>query len=492
MIFAFVIADVFAYVLVASDPLIVQDAWYFLDVFVRQALNGTLGVTDFFVKRGNFDHAQPLRKLILLIELRYFHLDFRVEAVAGVLAAAGSLLFLRKIADSEEEGLDARRSLLWALICMALVTLNSRAVWDWPLVAGAFTSYVFFFAWIVAIWRSVEKKGHLLGLVLVALIFDIIADDTALIANIAALLALIWIWARDKERRTAVWRAGAALVCTVVAVRLGYAVLLPHVSGQVVVDHRLSALAMAFKNGGWWQWAIIPLGSSIAHIDQLRHMFGGHARDVQIAFGLALICAHLWFWWRVARGRVNRSSYAAVLLMLMFYALCAGIITGRVAQFGNEYLNQPRYVLFYGLGNVSLLLMACAGAGRAEVSTRSGSRRWRFGVLVSAVLLMCLWQASMALQTWKIYPYVSVYYQKMARQIGEMAKDPAVTPKGCAPELPVCHYSPAKRKKLIGLLQRHHLNLFSLSFQRTNRLYPDLQPVKMKKAATGTRDTSVR
>ena len=58
-IIAFVNALIF--VLLVSDPLLTQDAWYFLDVFVRHAYDGTLGIDDFYVQRAGLDQLPDPR-----------------------------------------------------------------------------------------------------------------------------------------------------------------------------------------------------------------------------------------------------------------------------------------------------------------------------------------------------------------------------------------------------------------------------------------------
>jgi hypothetical protein len=90
--------NVLAFVFVAGNPLVSSDGWYFLDAFVRKAVDGTLSFSDLFEKRSQLDHAKPLHKIILLIDLRWFHLDFRLEALAGFAGALGcAFVFFRAI-----------------------------------------------------------------------------------------------------------------------------------------------------------------------------------------------------------------------------------------------------------------------------------------------------------------------------------------------------------------------------------------------------------
>lgn len=480
-IFVVILVNVFAFVLTTSDPLVVQDAWYFLDVFVRHALDGSLTIGDFFVKRGGLDHAQPIGKLILLIELRHFHLDLRLQAVIGLLCAGASLIWFRWFMDVDNSGIRGAEIWLWCSLCVALVSLNSTGVWTWPLVAGGFINVLLIVALTAAIWQAVDRGNGLwlIALSIAGLLFNVATDDTAIIVNAAALLALAWLAIRQPSRRPGAIRAGVTLLVVFGIVRLGYDILattdaVPTISTM----SRVHILAGDFVNGGWWKWVIIPLATSVAYTTALQDVVGNNVLLIQISIGIILIAAHIWFWKSAFTRELDKTSFAAAIIMLTFYAICAGIIYGRVSMFGNNYLYQPRYILFYNLGNVALLLMVCA--------VHRGSTR-RIGLHAASITVLSVvalgWQIPLANHAWAESPYISAYYQKLAEQIGAMARNPDVTPPHCLPELPLCDASPATRRDLIGLLKQHDLNIFSLGFQRINRLYP--YPLDVSASAGG-------
>ncbi|KGI78507.1 hypothetical protein [Oleiagrimonas soli] len=473
IIFAAVAANTLAYIVMFSNPVIRSDAWYFLDVFVRKALDGTLRLGDFFVQRGGMDHAQPLRKLILLMDLRYFDLDFRYEALAGWFAALVSLLILRRLIfwhDAPDKSFRGMRVWLWAGLCVAFVSLNSTDVWGWPLVTGSYTSYALLFATLLGLWRwlALGRAGLFM---LSALAFDLAADDTAMLVNIACLLALaITIW-QNPPMRTRAIKGAAMLIGCFVVVRIGYAILFTPPPGfHMALDKRLGNLSSDFLDGGWWQWAIVPLASSVSFILPLEHFTGDRARMLQLLVGIGLLLAHGWFWSRVLwkRPAMSAPAFAAIVLMLVFYALVAGIIYGRVSIFGNAYLNQPRYVLAYSFNTVALLLM-CASCTWDAAAVGGAIRK---PALVALIALLIAWQIPLSRLAWSVGPYIKAYQQKMASQLGEMAQDPGTRPTQCAPELVVCGYTETKRAELVRLLKQHRLNVFSPRVQRTTRLDP--------------------
>lgn len=476
IVFSAVIANMAAFVLLYSNAVIISDAWYFLDVFIRKALDGTLRFSDFFVYRRGLDHAQPLRKFILLLDLRYFHLDFRYEALAGLAAAGLSLLLLRRMVfwrESHHTAAHGPRVWIWAATCAVLISLNSFGVWTWPLVASGFTSYVFMFVFLLTLWHWLAG-GKVFPLMVSALALNFVADDTAMLINLASLITLaLLVWLQPAMRRRAI--SGALmLILALVVTRLAYAWIYEPPAGESIqLGSRLGHLWTNFLTGGWWQWVLVPLGSSVTFILPLQWIIGDHALLVQACIGVLLLFAHLWFWWRVLwqRPRMNAPTFSAIALMLVFYALLAGIVFGRVSLFGNSYLNQPRYVLVYSFNAVALLLML---AGCEQVD-KGSHRVWGTGIALGAMLLLA-WQIPLSFIAWNIGPCMNVYQQKFAWQIGQMAAHPDNIPEDCAPELVVCSWLPSKRKELVHLLQAHRLNVFSPQFQRATGLDPNRPP----------------
>lgn len=462
------VLNVFAYIIIASTPVIISDTWYFLDVFLRHALDHTLTLGEFFVKRSGYDHAQPLRKIILLFELRHFDLDFRIEALIGLLCAVFSTLVLRLVVMSGDTRQRNLKSLLWCGVCIALISLNSRTIWTWPLVASGYTTYLLVFLMFYGLWRWLEQ-GRFWLLAISAVLLDLAADDTALLANFACLASLAWIMLRMSVLRSRAIRGGALLCLILVTVRIIYALLVPTAAPRAhhFFVHAVRILD-AFLAGGWHSWILIPLGSSVAYINQLYVLAPVHAKAIQRIIALCLMVAHGWFWWRAWRNVVNVQTFIAIATMLMFYAFCAGLVYARVPEFGNSYLNQPRYVMFYDFGIVALLLM-CAGCDWTI------SPRWSRCRLfpATAVCLFMAWQVPLFSGAWAEAPYISAYNQKLAMQLGELARNPGTVPANCLAELVICGLPPAKRADLLQLLTANKLNVFSTSFQRTTRLYPN-------------------
>ena len=81
---------VLAYAWTVADPVVVSDAWHFIDLVVRPYATGDFGIGDLFVKRNALDHSQPLNKLVTIANYEWFDLDYRYEAMLGALSACAS------------------------------------------------------------------------------------------------------------------------------------------------------------------------------------------------------------------------------------------------------------------------------------------------------------------------------------------------------------------------------------------------------------------
>lgn len=462
------------FVFSASAPVVRDDDWYFLDVFLRKVIDGSLTLGDFFVRRAGADHSQPLFKLVLLLEWRYFNLDLAVGAVIGVLAAATcAMIFYRIILAEQHTGRsDACRYLAWAAICAVLFTLNADAgMWTWPLVSLENVTSLIILLFIAVVWHAHQSQRYVL-LTFATLFLAISSDDSALIAVVAAVMALLLAQHSDPaQRRPSIWKILAVMGVCMMLVRVGY-VYAPVVGGapSAPMTSHLKQLLERFQDKGWWMWAVLPLTLPVFYRSPLHFLDAETWRVVQMTMAAALLAAHLWFWWTAFRRKYNRVVFVAVCLMLVSYGWLAGIILGRVAVLGNDYLNQPRYVLLYSGHLIALLLM---WTGSPASVLQPSTRRRVIGAWVLAVgcLALLLGQIPLSIQAWRARPYLGAYYAKMAYQINELTKHPEHA-MSCVPELPVCGWPPEKRRELTQLLSQNRLNVFSPQMQQRHTYLP--------------------
>ncbi|WP_158883242.1 hypothetical protein [Rhodanobacter sp. L36] len=460
--------------LVAS-PVIRSDAWYFLDVFLKKAIVGQLGLGDFFVRRSVDDHAQPLFKLALLLEWRFFDLDFMVESLIGVAAAAACawVLHMLMLGASRHDGGAARRYLAWASTCAVLFSLNAEGgIWTWSLVSLEYVPILCILLYLLAVWRALEKQSLPL-LILATLLLGISCDDVGLLAVFAAVAILLLIRFRIPDMRY-VEKMIIAICISTLVVRVGYSYAPIHgaANAQPLISH-LGALPAQLLDGGWWKWIMLPLVLPVVHPSLSASLPPFFWITLQIPLATLLLVAHVWFWRQAWRRGYSAPVFVAGGLMLLAYAELAGILVGRVSVHGNDYLYQPRYVVLYA-GHLIALLLMWAGTHPAKSGTQP-RRAWIAGIPMAGCVALLALQIPISIHAWNRRPYEYAYQAQLAYQIGALAEHPADI-SHCLPELQICNRPLEKRTELVKLLSDQRLNVFAPSVQQRHSYLPRLTP----------------
>jgi len=470
------IANAFAYAATTAGWVPVSDNWYFLDRIVYPYAHGDLHAADLLAKRGPLDHSQPLRRLLLLANYEWFGLDFRVEAIFAILA--GVLAFGLLVFGMRRELRAGNTTAGFFLVAMAAVyfSLSAPMVFTWSLLTLGFTSHFFLFLWLLAAWAVLEAPSPARAsmLVLSTFLFGLVADDTALVATIAAIIAgLLYGWRKTVGRDAALVQIAACLLGIGLYLAF-YKVAAPAsiaVDARTAALHGLDANDLLSRVGGAWQWIMVPLSSALVHRATMQSWFGDAGGIASIMLGLACVFAHLWFWKKAFIGDCNRSAFMAVSIMLLFYGLVAGIVVGRVSEFGNDYLWQPRYAFIYRWQVLALLMMLVAQW--PAMSARRPGAAWRHRFAVGLVSLLILLQIPLAADAWRKARYVRHANAQMARQILEIGDDAAMrAPVKCAVQLIVCRFDDARRQRIVGFLEMQGLSVFSPEVRERNG-YPE-------------------
>ena len=456
-------ANAAAYIAYASNPLVASDGWYFIDAFLAKALESGVDLQDYFVKRDQFDHAQPVGKLLLLLNARWFGLDFVYESFVGLALAAAMFaccILATRGMGATRQG-NSLRMLGVGALAASLVTLNCGMVFNWSLVTLTYLPYLMATLGALAAWHAFHRDRRV-GLVVMSLAIAFAIDDVGLIINAA--VAATCLLAGIRLRRL---RAGATLAALVIASELAYLAFnhafLEQQQGQGG-DGLATSLASLWARVGELPVLLrVVFGSMLAHINPLVHYFAGNAANVQWVLALVMLAAHGWFWWRAIRGEWNAMVFLAVTLMLVLYGFICGIVYARVPEYGMNYLNEPRYMVFYLLGNVALV---CMLLGQPQPD-RPG-RGFAFAakhVLLAALILL---QVPLSRHTWDEARYLGGYYHTMAWQMLVLGK--GRVPETCVPLLVACAMPASEREEAVEFLRKHQLNVYSPDFVRRYRL----------------------
>ncbi len=462
----------------AAIPLPVSDAWYFLTAFVAPALDGTLGLEHFFVQRDGGDHAQPLQKLVLLAHLHAADLDFRVEAMVGVLAGIGACallaaLVLRRASTAREHRIAALGA---GMVGLVGLSLNATGIYTWPLVTMVWMLVLVALGYWVLMSGPARHSAAGLGIAwLASFAMAMLLDEMAILVVIALVLARLVYAGRSAINAAALWET-VAVVLGLVMARMAIAAISPVAAAET------GLLQPAMARMDSWAAVVTLVGGPLA--DALVHVSyrppGPIANVVSHALMVLAAAAHAAYWWRVLVTRAfpaRATSIVSIALMLFFYATVAGILLSRVAYFGVDYVHQPRYVLFYQLGVVAWILMFMAPrAAPAPGKTAIG----RGVELASMGLFACLLGLQVWLSTlaWQSVPFLVAYTRDAAGMMEDLVSRPQSLPShGCSDILTVCASPPAVRSSILAILVDHKLNLFSAKFRARHGLVLLSEPV---------------
>ena len=451
-------------------PLPVADTWFFIESFVRPALEGNLRIADFFVQREAGDHSQPLQKLLLLADVRWGDMDFRNQAVVGValgvLTCSGLAWLMARGAGTPRERTLA--ALGAVAIFVGGLSLNATNVYTWYLVALIWVSLILSFAYWYLLGRRRETWQTAIWALVSTFVLAIFLDELALPAFAALVGALLVRDGVRNPRPTLVTLLAGTAAIVVARYLLGLTASAPGTADAT--GGSVAALAGVLSSPDAWKLVVGPLADSVVHQVHLQALPPGRAQIVQILIAALLLAGHACFWWRAMRGPRPRDAIliVAVSAMLFFYAGIAGIALSRIPEFGMEYIHQPRYVVIYQLNLLAMALLFFAPVRSSDQSTHaSGAMAWVAGAMAVALLGL---QVPLASRAWKDAEYLRTYVRNATTTLFELGRNPATTPPACPPILVVCRSPPQRRMETMGLLKAYRLNLYSPEFQKAHRI----------------------
>ncbi|HEX5124822.1 MAG TPA: hypothetical protein VFV97_16385 [Rhodanobacteraceae bacterium] len=442
------------------------DAWGFVATFLARYYDGTLTLADFFAKRNGLDHAQPLQKLLFLAYARFLDLDFTYETATGLVFGVAFIAVIVWIVRADTKGEPLARpvvALTTLGITAVVLTLNDEGVFDWSL-ATLSLFYPLGVALMLAFAHRCITRDAPLRLAAATLVACLLLDTSAILAA-AAIVALIALRRRTFATPRTPLRLAAAIAVVVVAYVVGYALAFPDVEpGGLAIGARLGILVV--HAGDAWKAIVIPLGAVIASPHRIKVMHGVGAFWTWLVPAALLVAAgHVWFWREIVRRDDSRLAFVAAGLMLFFYATLVGILWGRVPRYGFDYFMQSRYLVFYMLQLVAMLMLAASNAARSERSADP------FAAYAAAVVVL----ASAAIvygRSLDIPANVNFNGMLDAKAIA-LAEHPEHPPADCpVNHLTLCNWEPHVRIATLDLMRREELNVFSPRFRERHELPP--------------------
>ena len=159
-----------------------------------------------------------------------------------------------------------------------------------------------------------------------------------------------------------------------------------------------------------------------------------------------------------------------------FYATLAGILWGRVPRYGFDYFMQSRYLVFYSMQIVAMLMIAASNAARGERSANPF-----VAYATSVAVLAC---AAFVYGRGLNLPSQINFNRVLDEKAIALAEDPAHAPSDCPPyHLTLCGWVPGIRIATLSLMRRQQLNVFSPRFRERHHLPPLPPSLQMPPAA---------
>jgi hypothetical protein len=464
-----------------ANPVVTDDAWYFLDVFTSRQLDGRLAWQDFFAKRDASDHAQPVHKLWLAANTRWLDLDFRLDALVAFGGLVVCVAWLVAVGWTGARAGEPRlhHGVLLAAIPLLMFSLNAHEIFEWPLVTQYYL--VLPFALLLFTVASRSTATWPLGVFVSALGGLLALDGGGLLACLAASSALLLRAASTRRWRAALPLLGA-LVAAVAVNGVLRALFLPPPPAPPGGGLLEALGALPTDPAQAWKLVAIPATSAWAHWDSLVELLESPlaAQRVVVAVGGVSVLLHALFWWSVWRGvRSGVVSSFAAMLMLYAYGMWAGIALGRIPVHGVDYLWQMRYIAFFQLANVALILQWVAATSARAGATGVAGRALPALVVVPLVCALGWLQVQFSERSWERSPHARQYWMRMADVVGCIADHPVGGELRCPPQIPICGWSPQTRQRLVAMLRTHQLNVFAPSLQARYGFRPDDAPAEL-------------
>lgn len=442
------------------------DAWGFIATFLARYYGGTLTLADFFAKRDSLDHSQPLQKLLFLAYARFAELDFAFEAITGVAFGLALIAVLVAIVRSDAKGRPREKSVV-ALTTLGMtavvLSLNDEGVFGWSLATLSLFYPLGVALLLVFAHRCIARDQPVL-LGAGTLVACLVLDTSAVLGGAAIAVLIAFRWRTFATLRVPI-RLLAAVGVAVALYVAGYSLAFPELRSSITSTQHFEALSAHADEA--WKALVVPLGAAIASPHRIKEMYGVAAFWTWLVPAAIVVAAgHVWFWREILRRREeSRLAFVAAGLMLFFYATLAGILWARVPRYGFDYFMQSRYLVFYMLQLVAMLMVAASSAARSERSADP------FVAFAASVVILAgaalVYGRNVALDS-----HINFNRMLDAKAIA-LAEDPANAPADCPIyHLTLCGWAPHVRIATIELMRREKLNVFSPRFRERHDLPP--------------------
>jgi hypothetical protein len=446
----------------ATIPLLQGDSWIYLQGWLGRMLSGRGEWIDLFVQPNRDMTNFFFHKLLTWINVKFFDLDFSLEGTVGALGA----IALAAMVVARTVGI---RPMDWRLRDVAFtsaatlftLTLASTNIYSWGLV----TLWFVWLAMAVAAFLLLDRCSTTPPtLVASGLVVGLALDEPAIAVILPASIVAIMCGERGFNRARML--SLACFAAGILASALVYAIA-NDLAGLPAAESRRAGFRVIGSLEFWWAFLTVPFSEAVFPSENRARVFGASADVTSAAMAVFALLFQGLFWAFVLR-RLQRQALPpalrlAVFLVLVSYAMVIGIGHQRLAQFGIDYLSQPRYVVFYLLQILGLLIAA-------HQAWPEDARRWARSIAVTGIGALLGLQAVHATVAWRHTVHLRAYVVDAALIFGDMDRDPSIVPSRCPDIFDPCRWDTASRRQAMESLRVAGVNLHSPAFRSRHEL----------------------
>ena len=457
------LTNVLYFISLAGSPLIRDDGWFFLDSFYRPIVERGLELSDLFVKRSISDHAQPINKLLSLINYNYFSLDYRFESIIGFLSLALILAILVYFS-YKDRVINAKIGNIYGILAAILIlcSLNSTNIYTWPLVTFGFLYIAIYILIFHFIYKVLAKEKVLKSTFIIISLLILIGDTSSILAILAAIITILL--SRVENNRSFLNLRHLSIVFCLIIFGFSYYYI---INKGIASNLKNSNIDNLFDISILYKIPKIIFTSSLIYHEHLNSgVFSKiiyYSSFILVSLGLVNYTLKL-----INTKKTTVIGFVILGLFIQTIGSVLGIIVGRVPEFGLDYLYQPRYILVYQMIPFLLIL---------DLSIDYQNYNWNrslYRIFLKLIFIFILFlQIFFSYSAYKSVEWISRYYVNEARLIGLYFNNLNEEKLPCTyASNSLCLLSIEKRIALLNLMNEKKLNVLNEAFQWKYRLFP--------------------
>jgi hypothetical protein len=189
------------------SPLPQRDSWWFLTAYVTDwQYRDFLGFIDsLFEKRGLSDNTNPIYRILLLLNIKFFGYDGRNEGIIGFIAMSilAIMPFIYLLLKQKQSDFSAKQLIFAASAFILVMSPISPETYSWPLSIFGYVYVLMFVIYSALVWLYITERitfgPFAIG---TSLIFILSGDGPILITLGSQLLVILIVYFTSKRGTT--------------------------------------------------------------------------------------------------------------------------------------------------------------------------------------------------------------------------------------------------------------------------------------------------